>query len=74
MIHYSEEPTQENPTFPCGICNKNTSDNHKAETYSIRNYKIHIKCQNIGSATYEKKKLYILFKMSRRNHPFSATF
>ena len=61
MIHYFEEPTQENPTFPCGICNKNISDNHKAVKCSICNYKIHIKCQNIDSATCEKNKTSYIF-------------
>ena len=61
MIRYFEEPTQENPTFPCGICNKNISDDHKAVKCSICYYKTHIKCQNIDSATYEKNKTSYIF-------------
>ena len=30
MICYFKEPTDENPLFPCGICNKNINSNHKA--------------------------------------------
>ena len=61
MIYYFEEPTQENQTFPCGICNKNISDNHQAAKCSICNSKIHIKCQNIDSATYEKNRNNYIF-------------
>ena len=53
MTHYFEEPTNENPNFPCGICNKNININHKAIRCSICNYKIHIKC-NTFVATFEK--------------------
>ena len=56
MINYFEEPNDGNPTRPCGICNKNISDNHKAVKCSICNYKIHIKCNKIDNDTYEKSK------------------
>ena len=50
MIHYFEEPTEENPKFPCGIRNENISDNHNAVICSICNYKTHIKCQIIKTS------------------------
>ena len=59
MIHYFEEPTDDH-LFPCGICNKNISINHKSVKCSICNhmlcYKIHTKCNKIDNATYEINK------------------
>ena len=56
MPQYFEERSDGNSNFPCGICNKDVNIDHKTIRCSICNYKIHIKCNKIDIATFEKNK------------------
>ena len=53
-MRYFEEPSVDNPSYPCGICNKNIGKNHRYVRCSICNYRVHIKCNDISKKVYEK--------------------
>ena len=55
LINTLFKPTWQS-LFPCGICNKNISINHKSFKCSNCNYKIHIKCNKIDDSIYDKIK------------------
>ena len=55
-MRYFQEPTGENPKYPCGTCQKNVSINHNAIQCDLCNYWTHIKCDRIDNKDYEKLK------------------
>ena len=73
MQHF-EDPIDDNPNYPCGICNKIITRNKKHIICHICNFRIHIKCNKTDEDTYEKMKLYeetmICIKCNENNLPF----
>ena len=57
MEHF-EEPVDDNPIYPCGICNKIITRNKKHIRCNICNFRIHIKCNQTDEATYQKMMQY----------------
>ena len=55
-MRYFEEPTGENPKYPCGTCQKNVNKNHKAVQCDLCNYWTRIKCDKIDNKDYENLK------------------
>ena len=55
-MSYFEEPTGENPIYPCGICNKKIASNHRAIRCNLCNYKVHIKCNKTDQGDYRNIK------------------
>ena len=55
-MHYFEEPTDDNPIYPCGICNRIIAKNHRYIRCNICNFKVHIKCNETDDKTYAKMK------------------
>ena len=53
MMHYFNEPTDENPKYPCGICAKNVNLRHKATQCDSCNFWNHIKCDQIDNKSYD---------------------
>ena len=74
-MHYLQEPNDDDPTFPCGICGKNISKNNKAIKCDICNNKIHIKCNKSGETHYKEinksNGTCICLKCTDENMPFS---
>ena len=73
MQHF-EDPVEDNPNFPCKICNKIITRNKKHIRCNICNFKLHIKCNKTDEATYQKMKRYeetmICIKCNENNLPF----
>ena len=55
-MHYFVEPTNDNPTYPCGICNRTIGINHRYIRCNLCNFKVHIKCNETDDKTYAKMK------------------
>ena len=55
-MRYFNEPTGNNPRYPCGICLKNVSQRHRAVQCDLCNYWNHIKCDGVENKTYEALK------------------
>ena len=55
-MHYFVEPTNDNPTYPCGICNRTIGTNHRYIRCNLCNFKVHIKCNETDDKTYAKMK------------------
>ena len=55
-MRYFNEPTGNNPRYPCGICLKNVSQRHRAVQCDFFNYWNHIKCDGVENKTYEALK------------------
>ena len=55
-MRYFQEPTNENPVFPCGTCHKKVGNHHKATQCDLCNFWNHIKCDGIDNKTYENMK------------------
>ena len=52
MMRYFNEPTDENPKYPCGICSKTVKSSHKATQCDSCNFWNHIKCDQIDNTSY----------------------
>ena len=52
MMRYFNEPTEENPKYPCGICSKTVKSSHKATQGDSCNFWNHIKCDQIDNTSY----------------------
>ena len=52
-MRYFNEPTEANPIYPCGTCNKKVIQRHKAIQCDLCNYWNHIKCDGIDNKFYE---------------------
>ena len=76
MEHF-EEPEDNNPNYPCGICNKIITRNKKYIRCNICNFRIHIKCNQTDEVTYQKMTQYeesmICIKCNENNLPFFNT-
>ena len=55
-MRYFEEPTGDNPKYPCGTCKLNVHKTHKAVQCDLCNYWNHIKCDRIDNNVYETLK------------------
>ena len=51
-----QEPTGENPVYPCGVCSKRVGQRMKSVQCDLCNYWNHIKCDGIDNKTYEALK------------------
>ena len=73
-MNYFNEPVGLNPKYPCGICNKNIAEGHRAIRCDTCNYKVHIKCNNTDANTYKKVKddPQTCLKCKEENIPFLA--
>ena len=76
MEHF-EEPEDDNPNYPCGICNKIITRNKKYIRCNICNFRIHIKCNQTDEVTYQKMMQYeetmVCIKCNENNLPFFKT-
>ena len=52
MMRYFNEPADENPKYPCGICSKIVKSSHKATQCDSCNFWNHIKCDQIDNTFY----------------------
>ena len=52
MMRYFNEPTEENPKYPRGICSKTVKSSHKATQCDSCNFWNHIKCDQIDNTSY----------------------
>ena len=55
-MRYFDEPTDDNPNYPCGKCGLKVRNNHKAIQCDNCNFWNHIKCDGIDNSLYEKLK------------------
>ena len=55
-MRYFEEPTDQNPKYPCGKCGLKVRNNHKAIQCDNCNFWTHIKCDRIDNSLYENLK------------------
>ena len=55
-MSYFNEPIEENPKYPCGICSQIIAINHKAIRCNVCNYKVHIRCNRIEEKDFKKIK------------------
>ena len=77
MYHFNE-PTGENPKYPCGICSKNIVPSQKVVRCTLCNFKIHIKCNETDKKTYDilqkdKDVSTICLKCNKEIFPFFST-
>ena len=52
-MSYFNEPTGDNPKYPCGVCEKTIAKNHRAIRCSLCNYKVHIKCNKTDAGDFK---------------------
>ena len=69
-----EEPTDENPKYPCGVCTRLVKDEHKAVQCDICNFWNHIKCDKVDPGMYQNliksDEPYVCYKCREENVPF----
>ena len=73
-MHYFEEPSGDNPKYPCGVCNRLVKDEHKAVQCDVCNFWNHIKCDKVDLQMYENLKKskdpYICYNCKLNIMPF----